>query len=61
MLARQIKADIEAMLPADLGRFARLANAFRARVRRSPRDWRAESFGGTRSNQSAWWRRTQMR
>ncbi|MGB2376998.1 MAG: precorrin-2 dehydrogenase/sirohydrochlorin ferrochelatase family protein, partial [Luminiphilus sp.] len=32
VLARQIKADIEAMLPADLGRFARLANAFRARV-----------------------------
>ena len=36
VLARQIKADIEAMLPADLGRFARLANAFRARVRALP-------------------------
>ena len=36
VLARQIKADIEAMLPADLGRFARLANAFRARVTALP-------------------------
>ena len=36
VLARQIKADFEAMLPADLGRFARLANAFRARVRALP-------------------------
>ena len=36
VLARQIKADIEAMLPDDLGRFARLANAFRARVRALP-------------------------
>ena len=36
VLARQIKADIDAMLPADLGRFARLANAFRARVRALP-------------------------
>ena len=36
VLARQIKADIEAMLPPDLGRFARLANMFRARVRALP-------------------------
>ena len=36
VLARQIKADIEAMLPAGVGRFARLANAFRARVRALP-------------------------
>jgi uroporphyrin-III C-methyltransferase/precorrin-2 dehydrogenase/sirohydrochlorin ferrochelatase len=36
VLARQIKADIEAMLPADLGRFARLADVFRARVRMLP-------------------------
>ena len=36
VLARQIKADIEAMLPADLGRFARLASAFRERVRALP-------------------------
>ena len=36
VLARQIKADIEAMLPAELGRFARLANAFRSRVRALP-------------------------
>jgi uroporphyrin-III C-methyltransferase/precorrin-2 dehydrogenase/sirohydrochlorin ferrochelatase len=36
VLARQIKADIEAMLPAELGRFARLANAFRAQVRALP-------------------------
>ena len=36
VLARQIKADIEAMLPAGLGRFARLASAFRERVRALP-------------------------
>lgn len=36
VLARQIKADVEAMLPAELGRFARLANAFRSKVRALP-------------------------
>lgn len=36
VLARQIKADIEAMMPAHLGRFARLANAFRSKVRALP-------------------------
>lgn len=36
VLARQIKADVEAMLPAELGRFARLANVFRAKVRALP-------------------------
>lgn len=36
VLARQIKADVEAMLPSELGRFARLANAFRSKVRALP-------------------------
>ncbi len=36
VLARQIKADVEAMLPAELGRLARLANAFRSKVRALP-------------------------
>lgn len=36
VLARQVKADVEAMLPAELGRFARLANAFRSKVRVLP-------------------------
>ena len=36
VLARQIKADVEAMLPAELGRFARLANAFRSKARVLP-------------------------
>ena len=44
VLARQIKADIEAMLPADLGRFARLANAFRARVRALPEGMARRKF-----------------
>ena len=36
VLARQIKADVEAMLPAELGRLARMANAFRSKVRALP-------------------------
>ena len=36
VLARQIKADVDAMLPAELGRFARLANRFRAKARALP-------------------------
>ena len=32
VLARQIKADVEAMLPQHLGRLARVARSFRARV-----------------------------
>ena len=44
VLARQIKADIEAMLPADLGRFARLASAFRERVRALPQGLARRKF-----------------
>ena len=44
VLARQIKADIEATLPSDLGRFARLANAFRARVRVLPEGLARRNF-----------------
>ena len=44
VLARQIKADVEAMLPADLGRFARLANGFRARVRALPEGLARRNF-----------------
>jgi uroporphyrin-III C-methyltransferase/precorrin-2 dehydrogenase/sirohydrochlorin ferrochelatase len=44
VLARQIKADVEAMLPADLGRLARLANAFRAKVRALPEGLARRNF-----------------
>lgn len=44
VLARQIKADIEATLPSDLGRFARLANAFRAKVRLLPEGLARRNF-----------------
>ena len=44
VLARQIKADIEAMLPAGLGRFARLANGFRTRVRALPEGFARRNF-----------------
>lgn len=44
VLARQIKADIEATLPSDLGRFARLANAFRAKVRVLPEGLARRNF-----------------
>ena len=44
VLARQIKADVEAMLPADLGRFARLANGFRARARALPEGLARRNF-----------------
>ncbi len=36
VLARQIKADVEAMLPAQVGRFARLAKGFRSKARALP-------------------------
>ena len=53
VLARQIKADVEAMLPADLGRLARLANSFRSKVRALPeglarRNFWKEFFSHTR-------------
>lgn len=44
VLARQIKADVDAMLPANLGRFARLANGFRSKVRRLPEGLMRRNF-----------------
>lgn len=44
VLARQIKGDLEALLPPTLGRFARLAKSFRSRVRELPEGLARRNF-----------------